>query len=178
MAANDLQATIQRILVTPPACVAGAAPILDPGDAVDGVEQFGTHFRLGCPCGSREMAVLCFPTKVGSDVLNLAPLALQCTACSKVIEVFDPARHGYDGEVGDGGAGKRGSGARQPFRCTACGHAAGEPIASFSFNDPESFETLPPELHGREQDTFDWFTLEVKCAGCGEVEYVVDYECA
>jgi hypothetical protein len=177
MISSDLRAIIQRVRQTPPTCIANAAPRLDPGEDVPDGGQFGTHFWLGCPCGSRETAVLCHPTRVGSDVLNLAPLAVQCAACDRDIEIFDPARHGYGGEVCGDTAGRRGSGDRRRFRCSACGHATGEPVASFAFNDPEGFVTLPPELAGREQDTFDWFTLELRCAACGETDYVVDYEC-
>lgn len=178
-ASAELRSILQHVRHTPPTCIANAAPRLDaePEPEPDN-EQFGTSFRLGCPCGSRETAVLCHPTKVGSDTVILAPLALRCRACNSVAEIFNPALHGYDATVCRGGAGMRGTGERQLHRCTACGQTAGEAIASFSFNDPEGLQTLPEDLAGCEQDAFDWFALDWQCAACGEVNSVSDYECA
>jgi hypothetical protein len=178
MISDDLRTIIQRVRITPPTCISHAAPRLDPPDQVRDAEQFTTHFWLGCSCGSRQTAVLCFPTKVRSDIVNLAPLALQCATCNKITEIFDPDRHGYDAEVSGDSAATGGSGQRQTFRCSACGHSTGEPIASFAFNDPEGFKILPSQLAGREQDTFDFFALELRCAACGKIDHVVDYECA
>ena len=173
---GDLGTIVGRVRVSPPRCIAGAAPRLEPGEDVGDGEQFGTAFWLGCACGCRETAVLCFATNVRGEMLNLGPLAIECSACNRVTEIFDPDRDGYDPEVCGEPRGIRGSGERQRYRCAACGHGVGEAVASFSFNDPAGFLTLPEGLAGREQDTFDWFTLEWRCAGCGEICYVIDYE--
>jgi hypothetical protein len=175
---GELRGIVRRVRSTPPSCVAGAAPRLEGGAEPEGpdTEQFGTAFWLGCPCGSRETAILCYPKKVGAEIVILGPLALRCGACERVTEVFDPDLHGYDPEVCGEGRGMRGSGERQVYRCGACGQSVGEAVATFSFNDPEGLQTLPEGLAGREQDAFDWFALEWKCAGCGELDAVADYE--
>jgi len=176
---SDLRRILQHVRISPPTCVAKAAPELDdpdPDPDPRDTEQFGTTFRLGCPCGSRQTSVLCHPTKVRSEDLILSPLALLCADCDRVTEIFDSARHGYDAEVSGGGATMRGSGEREPYRCSACGERAGEAVATFSFNDPEGLQTLPQEMTGREQDAFDWFALDWQCAACGELNNVADYE--
>ena len=173
---SDFREMIRRVRGTPPTCVADAVPRLDPQPELPDKEQFGTHFWLGCPCGSRRTAVLGYPTRIDSEIYILSPLAIQCCACNRVTEIFDSDLHGYDPEVCGGSATMRGSGERQIYRCSACGQTAGEAIASFAFNDPEGLQTLPEELAGREQDAFDWFTLEWKCDACGGLCPVADYE--
>jgi hypothetical protein len=176
---SDLRRILRHVRNTPPTCVAGAAPILDDPDPEPDprdTEQFGTTFRLGCPCGSRHTTVLGHPTKVGTKVLVLSPLALQCPECDRVTEILDTDLHGYDPEVSGDSATMRGSGERQPYRCSACGEGAGEAVATFSFNDPEGLHTLPEQLAGREQDAFDWFALDWQCSACGELNSVADYE--
>jgi hypothetical protein len=175
---SDLRAILQCVRRTPPTCIANAAPRLDPEPGPERPDnaQFGTTFWLGCPCGSRQTAILCFPTKIRSEMVILSPLALQCCACNRVTEIFDSDLHGYDPEACGDSATMRGSGERQLYRCSACGQSAGEACATFSFNDPEGLQTLPKELTGREQDTFDWFALDWRCAACGEVDCVADYE--
>src|SRR5688500_14258299 len=160
---DDLGSIIRRVRVTAPRCVAGTAPRLEAGEEAAEGEQFGTCFWLGCPCGCREAAVLGYPTVVRGEVVILSPLALECSACNRVTEIFDSDLHGYDPEVCGEPRGMRGSGERQRYRCTACGHGLGEAVASFGFNDPEGLGSLPEGLAGREQDTFDWFTLEWRC---------------
>ena len=46
---------------------------------------------------------------VGGDVLVLSPLAIHCTACNKVTEIFDSDLHGYDPEVSGDSATMRGT---------------------------------------------------------------------
>jgi hypothetical protein len=114
---------------------------------------------------------------VRGEAVMLSPLALECPDCGKVTEIFDSDRHGHDPEVCGDSATMRGSGERQRYRCSACGHDIGRPVAMFSFNNPqEILQDLPQELTGREQDVFDWFVLEWECAACGESNAVADYE--
>jgi hypothetical protein len=176
---SDLRAIVRRARRTPPGCVAEAAPAIeeDEADPSDN-EPFGTSFKLGCGCGCRKTAVLGDPTQVESEILMLGPLALECSACGRVTEIFDPDRHGYDAEVCGDGRGPEGSGRRQRYPCGGCSQTIGEATASFAFNDPEGLQTLPEQMAGREQDAFDWFTLEWRCAGCGQTQCIADHELA
>jgi hypothetical protein len=181
---SELRSLLRRVRRTAPTCVADAAPRLDSDSEAEqeperpDTEQFSTSFWLGCPCGSRKTAVLGHPMRNGQETLISAPIELLCCACNQITEIFDPDRHGYNAELCVGSDLPRDPSVCQRYPCSNCGKSVGEAIATFMFNDPESLQTLPPELVGREQDTFDWFTLEWRCDACKELCYITDYELA
>jgi hypothetical protein len=107
----------------------------------------------------------------------VSPLALRCSACAKVSELFDTALHGYDAEAGGISAACRGKGERSEFACGTCGPWQMQIFVRFEYSD-DLLERKINEYRGREQDLFSWFTLIGKCAGCGRLIEVADFECA
>lgn len=174
---GDFESILARVRVTPPTCIIDAEPRLEPSDNSGNDNSLHISYRIGCRCSGRSNSILCYPTKIQREIVILSPLALQCSACNGITEFFDSDRHGYDPEVCGDSATMTGSGSRQLFSCTTCAHKLGQVITTFSFNGVgELFEDLPEALRGREQDVFDWFTVEFECDACGKRDVVADFE--
>jgi hypothetical protein len=151
-----------------------------PGVKIEGREHINPVFWLLCTCGCDSLFVLGHYWR-NPDYHNVlvfvSPLALRCSACGKVTELFDTAIHGYDAEVGGIPASYRGEGERTDFVCDKCGPRQFQVFARFEYPD----DLLGPEFdeyRGKEQDLFSWFSLIGKCAGCGRLVEVADFECA
>lgn len=174
---RDLETILAHVRVTPPTCVIAVAPQRARNHRTGDDQTVSTEFRIGCVCGCRSTRVLGYSRKIDGGSLVLSPLALHCPECDKVTEFFDSDRHGYDPEVCGDTVTMRGSGERKAHACVRCGHDLGQPATTFTFNNAtEILVGLPGHLHGREQDAFDWFTLEFTCASCGTREVVTDFE--
>jgi hypothetical protein len=184
----------------PPRCIAGfraqpvempnvtfdghaSPPQLDteaPGVRIEGCEHTNPVFWLFCSCGCNSHFVLGHYWRnpdYRNELVFLSPLALRCSACGKITELFDTAIHGYDAESGGISACCRGEGERTEFACETCGPQQLQVFARFEYPD----DLLGPDseqYRGREQDLFSWFSLLGKCLRCGRLVEVTDFECA
>jgi hypothetical protein len=174
---RNLTSILAHVRSKPPSCVSQTLTQQESQSGMSNDYAFSTSFRIGCCCGSVATSILCYPTPVGKDVVILSPLALCCLRCGRVTEFFDTDRHGYDPEVCGDSVTARGSGDRSTYVCTTCSSKVGQSIVTFAFNNAsETLGELPPELEGREQDAFDWFTLEFICSACSHRQVVTDFE--
>src|SRR5688500_12823536 len=70
-------------------------------EAFDGHgEPVNAIFEVQCPCGSRRFIAVGYGLE---DGLVEPPITLECAGCGSERLLFDPARHGYDGAVGNNG---------------------------------------------------------------------------
>jgi hypothetical protein len=150
------------------------------GVKIEGPEHFNTIFRLLCTCGCDSHLILGHYWR-NPDFQNVlvfvSPIALCCSVCGKVTELFDTAIHGYDAEVVGIPSSYRGEGKRTEFVCDKCGPRQVQVFARFEYpNDMVGSEF--DEYRGREQDLFSWISLIGKCADCGRMIEVAEFECA
>lgn len=124
-------------------------------------------FAVACPCGTDVFVPL---ATVDDDNYFQPPYSLECTGCDETWEVFDPARHGWDGvlnpipretwdhtdELGD---------EQQIYVRFEC--------STDVLGNPDM-----PGTRGREPDLFTWFTLVGRDPGTGTLTTLVEWECA
>lgn len=134
-------------------------------------EPVNSIFELACPCGGK-----LFNATSGVDDSNTVcpPIGIECEACKAAFEIFDPNEHGWNAVM--------------------CGD-------TFTFDDPDAYDDLEgediaapheivvrfehgsdslgdPELVGREQDVFSWFTLLARDPDSKRLEQLFEWECA
>jgi hypothetical protein len=135
-------------------------------------EPVNSIFELACPCGSKLFTATC-GIQTSDDINEVSPpIGVECDACEAAFDVFDPSEHGWNAVL--------------------CGDTFDEPEA---YDDLEGddiaaphevivrfehgSETLgDPELVGREQDVFTWFTLLARDPDTKRLEQLFEWECA
>jgi hypothetical protein len=119
----------------PPECLAGfiTTPTDRPMDNLDGHgSPWNTFFEIRCNCGGMNHYVLgYYVTNPPFGEVFVSPLALECQACGKVLELFDSDIHGYNGKLCGKGDCIRGKGERTKFKCPTCGTQPFATIARF-----------------------------------------------
>ena len=174
------RAAEQRVLNTPPRCLAGFTlePSLLKDHPFDGHgEPLNKVYRLRCACGHDRFLTLGHHLINEGQPIFVSPLALECAKCRKVTELIDTDQHGYDAEIGSMTTTIRGTGARAPFACGRCGVRPTTAHARFEHSG-ETLEDSTGEWTGNEHNLFTWFSLVGECDGCNRVIAIADFECA
>ncbi|HET6881455.1 MAG TPA: hypothetical protein VFI31_14935 [Pirellulales bacterium] len=152
-----------------------------PGLQIEAPEHINTIFLLSCRCGSDKHHVIAHAwanPEQPDQFVFLSPIALRCVACRTVTELLDTAVHGHDAELGNGSATMRAQGKREEVECAGCDlHKILQVFVRFEYPDDLLAEQVT-EHKGRQQDLFTWFSLVARCAKCGSLLPVADYECA
>lgn len=154
----------------PPTCLADlrstAAEL--PGHRFDGHgEPVNAVFAVACPCGTDVFVPL---AALDDDNCLQPPYSLECTACDEIWEVFDPARHGWDGVLDPiprktwHGIGELGDELQIYARFECSSEVLGHPDM--------------PQSRGREPDLFTWFTLVGRDPETGTLTTLAEWECA
>lgn len=127
-----------------------------------------TVFGLRCSCGEDR-----FDVSLPDEGFGL--VSTMCTCCGLQRTVFDPLKHGYDGEVGNNhGMELRPS---SPSRCPRCKLGPLHLAAGFQYcGETDILEE--EKLDIKPEDLFGWFALGGRCASCGESNILADQECA
>ena len=127
-------------------------------------EPVGSIFELACPCGSKLFVALC-----GIDDDEVAPpIAIQCDSCDAAFDIFDASQHGWDAVMcGD-----------KLDQSDADYELEGEPREVIVRFEHGSDTLGDPELAGREQDVFTWFTLLVRDPETRQLAQLFEWECA
>jgi hypothetical protein len=139
-----------------------------PGDALFNC------FAIGCPCGNRQVTVLGYwrTSDIGGEAVFVGPLAIRCPECAATYELIDPAKDGYNGEMGDSST-LRGTGSPSAWRCPVCEDTQGALVASFGYQfEPDDGE------HGHWHDFFDTFILTHLCNKDQRPIEITIFECA
>jgi hypothetical protein len=107
----------------------------------------------------------------------LGPLALRCSSCERVMELFDQDRHAYDGELNGVTGNMRVQTERVVFQCEECGPQPLRVWVRFEYPG-DLFDEGFMEARGREQDLFSWSSVVGRCPRCSRVLPVMEFECA
>lgn len=151
-----------------PACF-GSFDLLDAKEVKSNWPQgpeFITKF-VACECGETLLNVYAS----FENEMHLAPIELECPKCKTRSEVFNPEKHGWDGQNGDS--------------CSLVGES--EPklfnqsptkvVVEFSYQGEENYEELMNDGIENPEDYFDVFSLYT-ASEKGKLDEVVSYECA
>lgn len=135
-------------------------------------EPVNSIFELACTCGSKLFTPTCGLAS-GDDVNEVGPpIWLECAVCDVAVEVFNPSTHGWNAVM--------------------CGDSYDAPIVTGELEgevvmapheivvrfEHGSEDLGNPEIAGREQDVFSWFTLLARDPETLEFEQLFDWECA
>lgn len=154
-----------------------------------GFDDHNMNGRIKCTCGcddirlqiyadehENHIAVKRYKNNYGFRIVGA------CASCGSVFDIFDMAKHGYNGFVcGDGVSVEEAD-----LKVFSCGACQGDTFAvdiGIELEDKEQFieEVVEdePEKFAPEDyvDAFDWFTVALQCNKCGrKYEGWVDFE--
>ncbi|MEZ6233246.1 MAG: hypothetical protein R3B68_03555 [Phycisphaerales bacterium] len=173
----DFAVFMQRMWDNPPTCVAHAAQPVTKAQRSALSGSHGSHgqnmtaFRIARP-GSKEPIGLWGPISSRGEFWY--PYYLGGPTEQAALAVFDPSRHGFDGEHGNARRILRKT--PDAYHCVRCGHDRFHVTTMFEYAEPE--EATSPEEQARPQDFFTWFVLIAACAGCKHRSEVGSVECA
>lgn len=97
-----------------------------------------------------------------------------CTSCKKTFDIFDMAKHGYDGFVCNDGKSVEDIDLKK-YSCSDCKNDTFEVEVGIELEDQEQFNEEivnenPDEFKSEDYvDAFDWITISLKCSNCGRV---------
>lgn len=122
---------------------------------------------VACACGNTLLNVY---ASYGNK-MHLAPVELECPTCMNRTEIFNPTKHGWDGENGD--------------CCSLVGESEpklfnrtpGKVVVEYSYQGEENYEELINDGIKNPEDYFDVFALYA-VSEKGKLDEVISYECA
>jgi hypothetical protein len=135
-------------------------------------EPINSIFELACSCGSKLFNATCGVDSREDENLTSPPIGLECDACESAFVLFDPSEHGWDA-VMCGGRFEDPEGFDD-----LCGNEVSSPHETVVRFEYASDSLGDPELTGREQDVFTWFTLLARDARTKRLEQLFEWECA
>lgn len=131
-------------------------------------EPVNAVFALACACGATDLIPV---GGLDDDDAVEAPISIECEACEAVYTVFDPAQHGWDGELDP-------TALPEPVLLGEIETAIDAPHQILVRYEYASEVLGDPAHAGREHDLFTWFTLLARDADTGELALAFDAECA
>jgi hypothetical protein len=101
---------------------------------------------------------------------------ITCQSCGSERTVFDPAIHGYEGELGIGM--DTPPAPAEDVVCDGCGGRTFRVALAFQYSGETDVldEDDPPDV--RPEDLFGWVVIAAECAECGKIQQVAETECA
>lgn len=153
-----------------------------PTPLVERIESFerAVAFQVSCPCQSDSLLVLGYPSLSDAypDELGfLAPVSLECAACHRTAQLFDPSTDGHDGEQ-DSSAGAIGQGTPKPFACRVCSKTAFQVGVEFRYDLEDVDMQDWPEFAAAPQNFFTSVSFVGECLACRDLNPITGYECA
>jgi hypothetical protein len=135
--------------------------------------------EISCKCSCTEfyMRTVARAEKVGflrkrTIVRHAAPFYLSCAACQRMALLFDPAIHGWNGQM-------PGATATQIADDSLSLIAdRGNVFVNYSYQSPENYEELVEGGIENGEDYFDTFTVYFRPKGQRDLEEIGSYECA
>ncbi len=135
--------------------------------------------RLQCTCGCDDIRLKIYGEQHQEHIAVKRykndygfRIAGACAACGKSFDIFDMAKHGYNGFVcGDGASVEEED--LKVYHCGACQGDAFTVEIGIELEDKEQFieevvEYEPDKFVPEDYvDAFDWFTVALKCKKCG-----------
>jgi hypothetical protein len=162
---------LNRLRTSPPRCaVACSVPAPTRSGKRGARGDLRTSFDLARP---KHPAATTVYGRVSRDAnILLPPIRLGSPTAQRAWFEFDPARDGFNGEMGHADP------LRGPLKSLVCPKCSGR-LFTCSIELSYSDESLDlPGLAERPQDFFDWFVLVTKCTSCSATRIAADWECA
>lgn len=168
----------------PPSCLDGlrCTAIETPGFRFDGHgSPINAIFEVVCPCGGTTFEAWGWMGEEDDDIHP--PVTLHCDECEATYDIFDPAKHGWDGTQTKVFDNVDDDDDRAPVDFPESGLS--EFVVRFEFGTDIDVRrrvstTLigdgDAELHGTPQDAFTWITILVRDGD--ELHVLFDWECA
>jgi hypothetical protein len=129
-------------------------------------------WSLACTCGATAGKWL----GVRTDDVYSSPVCFACAACGKLVDVFDEAVDGWNGETDRKRRRKARRASTFALRCGECKGTQWQPAVLVTYQgDAEDFAGVPIE---RWQDFFDVIAIGGTCIRCGAVAVPASFECA
>ncbi len=155
----------------PPRCLENktSVPDIDLTSYLQGqLGEESSYFSPKCACGNTVFKTV---KPVESGVTNIT-----CSRCGEARILFDPSKHGYDGELGHNDDLEFGS--SEDFLCSSCGNAKGEVAIGFQYSGETDIleEEDAPDI--QPEDLFSWVLIITKCNKCDLIQEVTQSECA
>jgi len=139
-------------------------------------EEFITK-SISCGCENQSFHILGFKQEETSGfffkkkvTIEIPPIYLKCEKCKSQSLIFNPVKHGWDGESD----------------CCACFIGTGEPkllvdspskvLVTYSYQNPDNYLALEEDGISNPEDYFDTFTLYNECNG--KFVPLISCECA
>jgi hypothetical protein len=136
----------------------------------DGYVAFG----IRCPCGNLSL-ILKGEREQGSSEFY-GPVSIKCKNCGKDSLLFDPSRHGYDGELSQFDATFNGDN-ESIYQCNKCNHQQFEVGVLLEVQENES-ELFDNEHKNRPEDFFNSISVYCICSWCKNGSWMTSIECA
>lgn len=147
--------------------------------------------KIRCICGCSDMKLKILAEDCGENIsvtdykdgFGLRIVGI-CAECGKEFDLFDRAKHGYNGFVCHDGEAVEDTDLK-PYACYKCGGDTFNVEMEFEIEDEEQFneevvDDAPDEYKPEDfVNAFDWISMSLTCKKCGEkIENWIDYETA
>ena len=142
-----------------------------------GPEFVTKEIRCGCGCAEFYMRSVARTESKGlfkkrHVTRHDPPFYLCCAGCRRIALLFDPAIHGWNGQMPGASASEidEGSLSLTPDE--------GNVVVNYSYQSSDNYEELAEEGIENAEDYFDTFTIYFRPIGQGDLREVGSYECA
>lgn len=137
------------------------------------VEEFSAGFGIRCLCGHEELNVL-GEIETGAEKMY-GPVSIYCSKCRSENLIFDPTKHGHDGEFGQFGVSFTGQ-HKKKYKCQSCQNDTFSIVVEVDFTDDiEEFEEIQKS---HVEDYFFWINISTKCNKCNQLDLASSIECS
>ena len=134
-----------------------------------------TSRKITCGCGNSDLLLQAYKTsetkgffKKTKEDSFWAPGFIVCPKCEKRTLVFDPRKHGWDGEMGENCL------IVEEGELVTVKQDADNIYVYFSYQNPENYEDFEPDGIKNSEDYFDMFGIVF----AANEELIFEYECA
>jgi hypothetical protein len=176
----DYEAVRQRMLTTPPRCLADfVTESTDRPEPWEGEDV--VTWRLACRCGCVDGAFLGYPlSRYNTDYHGpkfVGPLSFQCSNCARVIGILDTRHHGYHGELGSN-THYCGEGPVTSFVCPKCSTIRFVVLASLFFWPAamDLVEDEPRKYARYAENLFNQAIIHGRCSGCQQLTMMAAFD--
>ncbi len=134
-----------------------------------------TSRKILCDCGNHKLSVEAYKTSETKGFFRKtkvdsfwAPAFISCSTCHKKTLIFDPRKHGWDGERGDSCS------VAEEGDLVQVNASPDSVYVSYSYQNLENYEDLQADGVSNPEDYFDTFALYIGT----EDQALFEYECA
>jgi len=177
---------------TPPRCLrrltAKGVPVPAPwGRGVATRWDAAAAWKLSCPCGKRQGALLGHPLAAvnpaaAGDKSFVGPFSFRCARCDQTTKFLDTGVDGAGAELarleGDdiGCAAYRGTGRKRRFPCPRCRGTRGEVAVALFFTADYMDELEEDRIAFPFENLFSGVRVYYRCAACGKQAMATDLD--